>query len=263
MTTNKNKKVLITGVSRGLGKALSEYLSEHNCEIYGTVRNLDNFSDTHSIKYTYLDLHIRDSIEKAASEILHKAKHIDVIIHNAGIAYLNPADEMSDHERRLVFDVNFFGPVYLTELLLPHLREVKRGKIIFISSIASIDTWPSLGVYSASKAALECVAFEWSVLLKKWNVRVSIIRPNPLPTNMQIQKSVNSDPGIYGSVFCNELIWEKTEDVCNLVLKIIRSQNPAFEYSTGKFSKMAVNSILKKGAHEKLIKKYRNMLRIT
>jgi len=260
MTTKPNKKILITGISRGLGQILSQYLSKHNCEVYGTVRSLDDFTDSKLIKYIPMDLQVRNSIDHAVSEVFQKIDTLDAVIHNAGIAYLNPADEMSEEERRQVFDINFFGPIYLTELLLPYFRKANKGKIIFISSIASLDPWPGLGVYSASKAAIERVAFEWSVLLKKWNIHTSVIRPNPLPTDMQILKSLRSEPGIYGPVFCNELVWEKTEDVCDLILKIISEKAPHFEYATGEFSMKTVNSILKKGAHEKLIRKYRRKL---
>src|SRR5258706_15067232 len=107
------KKVLITGVSRGLGQILAQFLSEQECIVYGTVRNLADFKDTHNIKYVYLDLLERESIDKAIVQIFQMTDVLDAIIHNAGIAYLDPADVMSDDERRHLFDVNFFGPLYL------------------------------------------------------------------------------------------------------------------------------------------------------
>lgn len=255
-------KILITGVNRGLGKLLTEFLSQRDCQIFGTVRNLDNLQNTDAIQYIYMDLQDRASIEVAAAKILNMAGHIDAVIHNAGIAYLDPSDVIDDKERHHLFDVNFFGPIYLTERLLPSLRAARTGKIIFISSIVSVDPWPGLGIYSASKAALERVAFEWAVLLKKWNIEVCVIRPNPLPTNMQILRSSHAASSPYGTYFCSELLWEKMEHVCALILEILRSQSIEFEYTTGDFSKKTVNSIIKKGALQKLIKKYRKKLEI-
>lgn len=256
------KKVLITGVSRGLGKILAEFLSQKGCIVYGTVRDLKNARDTPNIRYFYLDLQKEKSISKAADHIYKIAGDLDAIIHNAGIAYLDPADVMSDKESRHVFDVNFFGPLSLTRAILPKLRKAKKGKLIFISSVVSIDHWPSLGIYSASKAALECVAFEWAVLLKQWNIDVSIIRANPLPTDMQILKSANSDLSPYHKAFCNELIWEKTEAVCDLVLEIINSTSPEFEYTTGEYSKKSIDAILKRNAYKKLLEHYQKELNI-
>lgn len=256
----KKINIVITGVARGLGKILTEFLSQRNCQIFGTVRNLTNLEDTDNVKFFYMDLQDKASIAKAAEQILERACRIDAIIHNAGIAYLDPCDVIDDKERRDLFDVNFFGPIFLTEKLLPSFRTEKKGKIIFISSIASVDTWPGLGIYSASKAALERVAFEWAVLLKTWNIDVCVIRPNPLPTNMQILRSSRASSSPYGMYFCGELLWEKTEYVCELILKILRSSSIRFEYTTGDFSKKVVNSIIKKEALQTLIKKYRENL---
>lgn len=254
------KKILITGVSRGLGKILADFLSQNECLIYGTVRDLQSFKDKNNIKYIYLDLQNKESIDQAITQIFQIAGTLDGIIHNAGIAYLDPADVMTDDERRHLFDVNFFGPLYLTEKALPYLRAAKKGKLIFMSSIASIDHWPSLGVYSASKASLECVAFEWAVLLKKWNIDVSVIRANPLPTGMQILKSTNTASSPYESSFCNELLWEKTEDVCDLILKILNSKSPNFAYATGDLSKQTIDSLVKEDAYQELLEKYRKKL---
>lgn len=256
------KNIVITGISRGLGKILADYLAINGNTIYGTVRQLEKCKNSEKIKYFFLDLQDLASIDKAVTEIVKQTPTIDGIIHNSGIAYLAPADIMSDKERRHTFDVNFFGPLYLTEKLLPYLKKSPNGKLIFISSIASLDNWPSLGVYSASKSALECVAFEWAVLLKKWNIDVSIIRANPLPTDMNILKSANEIPASYGETFCNELEWESTEKVCKHVLQILNSPSPKFAYASGKISEKTVNSILKKDIHQKLINKYRKKLNI-
>lgn len=250
------KKVLITGVSRGLGKILAEYLIDQDFIVYGTVRDKSQFEDSDNLKYISLDLQKQASIDRALEYLFSITDNLDAVIHNAGIAYLNPADELEDEERRKIFEVNFFGPIYLTEKILPYFRKSNNGKIIFISSIASVDPWPSLGVYSASKAALEKVAFEWAVLLQKWNISVSVIRANPLPTNMKILKSKNTETSIYGSVFCNELCWEKTDNVCSIISKILSSSSPDFQYTTGKFSEQTVDALLNKDAYQQLIKKY-------
>lgn len=256
------KKILITGISRGLGKILADYLIQHNCKVYGTVRQLEKFQSTEKIQYFHLDLQDNGSIDKAVHKITKNAPFLDAIIHNSGIAYLAPADAMNDQERRQTFDVNFFGPIHLTDRLLPLLKKASNGKIIFISSIVSLDHWPSLGVYSASKAALECVAFEWAVLLKKWNIDVSVIRPNPLPTDMNILKPADSRLNLHGEAFCNDLEWESPEEICKHIIHILNSSSHKFAYASGSKSEKTANSILKREIYEKLIQKYRKKLRI-
>lgn len=253
--SNQNKKVLITGVSRGLGKVLAEYLQKEGWFVYGTARDLAKVKDTEFLKHIELDLQKKKSIQDASDHLFSLTDTLDAVIHNSGVAYLTPAEEMKETEIHHTFDVNFFGPMLLTELLLPRFRKAKKGKIIYVSSIASVDPWPSLSVYSASKAAFERVAFEWAVLLKKWNITTSIIRPNPLPTDMQILKS-EGDATIFQNAFLNELEWEKVEDVCNLINEILNSKSPKFEYTTGPLSKETVDSLLVKNGYQKLIEKY-------
>ncbi len=257
------KKILLTGASRGLGKALKDFLTKHDCVVIGTVRDLAGYRDSEKIKYVQLDLQDNASIDKAAAEILQKTGSLDAVIHNAGLAYQDATDVLSDAERRHLFDVNFFGPVYLTEKLLPSMRKAQKGKLIFISSVVSFDHWPFMGVYSASKAALEAVAFEWAVLLKKWNIDVSVIRPNPLKTDMQILQSENSAASVYDCTFNNELLWESIEDTCALVLKILNDPAPQFDYQTGQFSQETIDAILKKGAYQKLLKKYQRLYAVS
>src|SRR5574342_124476 len=180
------KKILITGALRGLGKSLASFLSKQGHRVYGTTRDLNSVVGPIDFKVLELDLRKHSSIEQLSNYFTTLNESIDVIIHNAGIAYLDPADLLEESESRSIFNVNFFGPIYLTKKFLPQMRKANQGHLIFISSIVSIDHWPYLGVYSASKAAIESVAFEWAVLLKKWNIHVSVIRPNPLKTDMQI-----------------------------------------------------------------------------
>lgn len=251
------KKIIVTGASRGLGKMLTQLLSQQGWIVYATVRDLKNVNDSEGIKYFYLDLEKNESIDEVISEIFEKAESIDGIVHCAGKAYLDPADVMTDRERRSVFDVNFFGPVYLTEKALKYMRIAKKGKVVFISSIASLDPWPALGVYSASKSALERVAFEWAVLLKYWGIDVSIVRPNPLPTPMNMLRSSRKEDSPYGDIFCNELRWESIEDACNVIIDILKSDSLKFEYSTGEFSQRTTDMILQNGIYEKLLSEYR------
>ncbi len=252
------KKVLITGATRGLGKSLSNFLLEKGFYIYGTTRNLKLTQKRKQFELSYLDLSKPLSIDSYVDSLCQSSVLIDALIHNAGIAYLDPTDILGEDEVRYMFDVNFFGPVYLTKKLLPLLKKNGAGKLIFISSIVSIDPWPHLGAYSASKAALEAVAFEWAVLLKRWNISVSVIQPNPLPTDMSILRSKNAVNSPYRELTDRDLKWESIDDVCEVIFKILTHHAPQFMYQTGPHSKETADIFLKKNAKQKSLVKHQN-----
>ncbi len=250
------KKILITGVVRGLGKSLAEFLSNQGHIVYGTTRYLEKVRDSHNYQILSLDLTKKNSIDNLYKHFLEIGEKIDVIIHNAGIAYLDPADLLDEDESRNIFEVNFFGPIYLTKKFLPEMRMAKNGQLIFISSIVSIDHWPYLGVYSASKAAIEAVAFEWAVLLKRWNIAVSVVRPNPLPTDMQIFRSKNLESSPYPDLPERNLEWESISEVCLTVSKIIKDPIPKFAYQTGLNSEKTVRKFLNSNSYQSAIEDY-------
>lgn len=254
------KNILITGVSRGLGKSLVDFLSKEGHFIYGTTRNLQDVKNTDKLKLFYLDLRDQNSIDQLCYYFTESNKTIDVLIHNSGVAYFDPADVLDDTECRHIFDVNFFGPIYLTKKILPLMRRANKGNLIFISSIVSVDHWPYLGVYAASKAAIESVAFEWAILLKQWSIHVSIVRPNPLPTDMLILRSKNTNNSPYSGM--NELIfnWEDIDNVCSIISKILNNPSPHFAYQTGPFSEQTARNFLNLEAYQTALEKYQHDL---
>jgi NAD(P)-dependent dehydrogenase (short-subunit alcohol dehydrogenase family) len=253
------KKILITGIARGLGKKLCDYFLEKGFFVYGTTRNVISVQPSKNLKLFYLDLTDNSSIDKVVDYFIESEEIPDAVIHNSGVAYLDPADVLEDKECRHIFNVNFFGPLYLTKRLLPILRKQDKTNLIFISSIVSIDHWPHLGIYAASKAAIEAVAFEWAVLLRKWNIYVSVIQPNPLPTDMQILRSKNAKNSPYLDLGERLLKWEKIADVCKLIQKILTDESPEYQYQTGSYSKKTVQSFLKKNVYQRALEKYQKL----
>ncbi len=136
------------------------------------------------------------------------------------------------------------------------MRKANNGHLIFISSIVSIDHWPFLGVYSASKAAIESVAFEWAVLLKKWNIHVSVIRPNPLQTDMQILRSKNINPSPYSDLPTRDLKWESIDDVCKIISKIVKEPSTQFAFQTGPHSQKTAEYFLNESAYDISLAQY-------
>ncbi|MCB1289516.1 MAG: SDR family oxidoreductase [Mycobacterium sp.] len=171
---------LITGASGGIGTAIAEALAPtHTLLLAGRPSpRLDALADRLGATTWPLDLTDVDEINSAA-EVLAE---LDVLVHNAGVAYPGRVAESSPEEWRAVFEVNVTGAVALTLALLPALRAA-RGQVVFINSGSGLNVSPGLAAYSASKFALR--AFADSLRADEPLLRVTSIHPGRVDTDMQ------------------------------------------------------------------------------
>ena len=171
---------LITGASGGIGAAIAEALSAtHTVLLAGRPSpRLDAVAQRLGATTWPLDLTDLDEIE-ATTEVL---TGLDVLVHNAGVAYPGRVAESTPEQWRATFDVNVTGPVALTLALLP-ARRAARGQVGFIKSGAGLRVSPGLASYSASKFALR--AFADSLRADEPLLRVTSIHPGRVDTGMQ------------------------------------------------------------------------------
>ena len=171
---------LITGASRGIGSAIAAALAPtHTLLLAGRPSDrLDAVALRHDATTFPLDLTDTDSFESSC-EIVDE---LDVLVHNAGVAYAGHVAESSIEEWHATFAVNVFGPVALTLALLPALRSA-RGRVVFINSGAGLAASPVGASYSASKFALR--AFADSLRNDEPELRVTTIYPGRTDTEMQ------------------------------------------------------------------------------
>ncbi len=193
-----NKNVVITGVSSGLGLATAQHLLARGYRIYGSVRTLEDAQRVgvklRSGLFTPLlfDVTDHESIADAAKTL---AENIDGdgiagLINNAGVAPLGPLEYTSIQNVRDVFEVNVFGVLAVTQAFLPLLKaqapdgKGEAGRIINISSTSGSMTFPMLGVYAASKYALESLNDGLRRELSRYGVKVIAIEPGPTRTDI-------------------------------------------------------------------------------
>ena len=174
------RTALITGASGGIGAAIAAALAPtHTVLLAGRPSaRLDAVAERLGAPTWPLDLTDLNGIE-AAAEVLAE---LDVLVHNAGVAYAGRVDESTPEQWRASFDVNVTGAVALTQALLPALRSA-RGQVVFINSGAGINVSPGLAAYSASKFALR--AFADSLRADEPLLRVTSIHPGRVDTEMQ------------------------------------------------------------------------------
>jgi len=171
---------LITGAGGGIGAAIAEALAPtHTLLLAGRPSaRLDSVAARLGATTWPMDLTDPDDIE-AAAEVLTE---LDVLVHNAGVAFPGRVAESTPEQWRATFEVNVTGAVALTCALLPALRAV-RGQVIFINSGAGMNASPGLASYSASKFALR--AFADSLRADEPLLRVTSIHPGRVDTEMQ------------------------------------------------------------------------------
>jgi NADP-dependent 3-hydroxy acid dehydrogenase YdfG len=171
---------LITGASGGLGAALAEVLAPtHTLFLAGRPSSrLDEVAARFGATTWPIDLADTDDIETAVEPI----DELDVLIHNAGVAFPGRVAESYVEEWRMTMEVNVIGPVALTLALLPALRAAA-GHVVFINSGAGINASPGLASYSASKFALR--GFADSLRNDEPSLRVTSIHPGRIATAMQ------------------------------------------------------------------------------
>ena len=148
-----SKVILVTGASTGLGRAMASHLSVKGHRVYGTSRQLQSSS---SLSWPMLQLDVRSdiSVKSCLETLMAKENRIDVLINNAGYAFIGAVEETTLEDARAQMETNYFGAVRMMLAVLPALREQGSGHIINISSISGAIGMPFAGAYAASKHAL-------------------------------------------------------------------------------------------------------------
>ncbi len=194
------QSVVITGASRGLGLASAIHLYQQGWQVVAAMRSVDvglevlrsatgaKPGDPRLIGVR-LDLMDLASIADTAKAIESAIGAPDVVVHNAGIAAAGGAEETPIEVWQRVFSTNVYGPVALTQALLPAMRARGRGRIVAVSSAAAIRGMPATSTYSASKGALERWAQSLALEIAPFGLGVSILVPGAFDTDILTEQT--------------------------------------------------------------------------
>ena len=157
----KNKVVVITGASSGIGKACAEYFARKGSKVVLAARNLEKLravaqelkDKNYEIHYFQADVSIESDCQALIQESISKYQKIDVLINNAGISMRAILNDMEVSVIKKVMDINFYGMVYCTKYALPYLLQTQ-GSVVGVSSIAGYKGLPARTGYSASEFAM-------------------------------------------------------------------------------------------------------------
>lgn len=186
------KTWFITGVSRGLGKALAEAVLARGDTVLGTVREGMPALATGSGALHVIPLEITDAaaVKAAIDEAFAKHGPVDVLVNNAGYGLLGAIEDATENDTAHLFDVNVFGPLRLIQAALPHLRAQASGHIVNITSVAGRAPMASSGVYAAAKSAMEGLSQSLAQEVAPFGIKVTAVAPGGFRTDFLSDHSI-------------------------------------------------------------------------
>lgn len=177
--------VLITGASRGIGRATCLRMAAAGWDVVAGVRSSADGNDLVAAgngRITPVELDVTDADQVAALDG-QLPERLDGVVNNAGIAVGGALETLPLEELRHQLEVNVVGQVAVTQAVLPRVRNA-RGRIVFISSISGMLASPMLGAYAASKFAIEAVGDALRVELRPWGIAVVLVEPGQIDTDI-------------------------------------------------------------------------------
>ncbi|WP_449536855.1 SDR family NAD(P)-dependent oxidoreductase [Ferdinandcohnia sp. Marseille-Q9671] len=227
----KGKTVVITGASSGIGEKIAYLVAEQGARPILLARShdqLEKIAQTIQEKYNteclFYKLDVRDTenVKEVFADILHKVKTVDVLVNNAGFGvFANVVDAKID-QMKAMFEVNVFGLISCTKMVLPKMLEQNTGHIINIASQAGKIATPKSSVYSATKHAVLGFTNSLRMELSDTNIHVTSVNPGPIRTRFfdiadesgSYAKNVNRfmlDPDVVASKIVHAMLTPKRE----------------------------------------------------
>jgi NAD(P)-dependent dehydrogenase (short-subunit alcohol dehydrogenase family) len=178
----------ITGTSRGFGREWAVAALERGDKVAATARDtasLDDLVDRYgdALLPIRLDVTDRDADFAAVKQAHDHFGRLDIVVNNAGYGQFGFVEELSEQEARDQLETNVFGALWITQAALPYLREQRSGHIIQVSSIGGITAFPNVGIYHASKWALEGLSQSLAQEVAPFGVHVTLIEPGGFDTD--------------------------------------------------------------------------------
>jgi NAD(P)-dependent dehydrogenase (short-subunit alcohol dehydrogenase family) len=251
---------VITGSSSGIGFETALLLARSGFHTYATMRNLEKskniteIANTEKLPLQVVQLDVNDdiSVKNAIDKIVAAAENerIDVLVNNAGYGLFGPLEDISIEEIKAQFETNFFGVIRVTQQVLPVMRKQNSGgsTIVNVSSVGGRIGIPVLSAYQSTKFALEGLSESMSYELEPFGIRVVIIEPGFIRTNI-INSSTSAEKALdskspyfsltqkvknhFKSMMENASSSSPPEEVAKVILQAITSENPQLRYTVG------------------------------
>lgn len=182
-----SKVWLVTGCSRGLGRALAEAVLERGDKLVATARSVKDLAflpTSERLRTVALDVTDASAARAAIKEAISAFGRLDVVVNNAGFARANSIEDEPAEDFRRQFEINFYGAYNLAHAALPTLHAQRSGHLIFVSSIGARRHSPGLGAYQSAKAAVGAFSEVLAKEVSPLGIRVTCVEPGGMRTDM-------------------------------------------------------------------------------
>jgi len=234
------KVVVITGGSKGIGRATAELFYKKGYTVYSISRSACDLKGVNSVICEITD---GAWFKEAIDDIFNAEKRIDVLVNNAGGGISGSIEKTDPADARKLFEINFFAQFEAVKYTVPYMRSRNSGKIIFIGSVAGALHVPFQAFYSASKAAVEALSNCLRGELAPFNIKVTTIQPGDTRTNFteKREKKFKENDEDYGDRISRSIkIMEEDErkgmspvKTAQVIYKAVKSDNPKPVYTVG------------------------------
>lgn len=247
--------VFVTGAGSGMGLATALFLAARNYRVFGSVltekecETLSSESQRRGVTVdaVKMDVTRRPDIDRAIEALLSATGRIDAVVHFAGMGLRGFFEDLTLEEIRAVYDVNVFGIMAVTQAVLPHMRENRRGRIVVVSSAAGRMGSMSISGYCSSKFAVEGFAECLALEVRPFNIFVSLLEPALIWTphftvnRNRARRAVDPNSPYYRWFCQHEKLVDDImardrftcEDVAALVHRIVTAKRPRLRYVIG------------------------------
>lgn len=193
----KNKNVLVTGASRGIGRAIADVLSREGYAVYICARNEENLERTaneiNAAGYFAVDLTVENACEKLVSKIIDTAGSLDILVNNAGEYVYCPVEKTDNTAIRRLLALNLEAPFLLTKYAVSDMKKNKWGRIVNIGSISGVVGEANASLYSMTKSAFSGFSKALALELACDNITVNTINPGWVETELAENAVASSD----------------------------------------------------------------------
>lgn len=246
--SSSQQVVLVTGTSTGFGRLIALTLARKQFTVFATMRDLAGrnaapagelqaLAQRESLSLHVVELDVTDdsSANRCVAEVVAKAGRIDVLVNNAGVAYMGIGESFTLEQAHRIFETNFFGPFRMIRAVLPHMHRQGSGLLLQVSSGAGRIILPGMGLYCATKHALEALTEALHYELASSGIDCVVIQPGAYPTEIfgKIESGADSArTAPYGEAaklpgMIDDLLKKSTADpqeIPDAVLRIIETQ---------------------------------------
>lgn len=261
MPQSSSRVAIVTGASAGIGSAVARKLAQDGFQVVLAARRRERLQQLEqeitagggTALAVPTDVTRLDELQRLVQKTTLAYGRIDVLVNNAGVGYRSPLEYIPLEAIRHNFETNLFGPIALTQLVIPIMRAQQKGYIVNVSSVAGRIARPLSSVYDATKHAIEAISDSLRAELAQFGIRVIVIEPGFIKTEFtEVARNGSArfwnNDGFYSELLKtgsnkNERfrsLAKQPELIADLVSSVVRNPNPRYRYAAPGFARLAL-----------------------